>query len=232
MKDEYSQYLQHQNSVRISDMSKRDLINLINMGEGTFLEFKKTIASPDKIAREIAAFANTSGGNILIGIEDNGYIDGVENYMEEEFYINQAVEELCIPAVKIEIELIHTGKKDVLMVKVPEAENKPIYLKGKKKRKVLIRIDDENVEASDERIAIMKNNSSSSGVTFEYGPNEQSLFRFLNEYSDITVERFSTLIHVTTYRASKILVTLVSAGVLDVYVKDGVEHYTFSNKSA
>ncbi len=232
MKDEYSQYLQHQNSVRISDMSKRDLINLINMGEGTFLEFKKTIASPDKIAREIAAFANTSGGNILIGIEDNGYIDGVENYMEEEFYINQAVEELCIPMVKIEIELIHTGKKDVLMVKVPEAENKPIYLKGKKKRKVLIRIDDENVEASDERIAIMKNNSSSSGVTFEYGPNEQSLFRFLNEYSDITVERFSTLIHVTTYRASKILVTLVSAGVLDVYVKDGVEHYTFSNKSA
>ena len=232
MKYEYSQYLQHQNSVRISDMSKKDLVNLINMGEGTFLEFKKTIASPDKIAREIAAFANTSGGSILIGIEDNGYIDGVENYMEEEFYINQAVEELCIPMVKIEIELIHAGKKDVLMVKVPEAENKPIYLKGKKKRKVLIRIDDENVEASDERIAIMKNNSSSSGVTFEYGPNEQSLFRFLNEYSDITVERFSTLIHVTTYRASKILVTLVSAGVLDVYVKDGVEHYTFSNKSA
>ena len=232
MDDDYSLYLKHLDSVHVSDMSKRDLVNLINMGEGTFLEFKKTIASPDKIAREIAAFANTSGGTILIGVEDNGFIDGVENYMEEEFYINQAVEDLCVPTVQIKIELIHTGKKDVLMVKVPEAENKPVYLKGKRKRKVLIRVDEENVEASDERIEIMKNDSSDSGVTFEYGSNEQSLFRFLNEYSDITVERFSTLIHVTTYRASKILVNLVSAKVLDVFVKDGVEHYTFSKKSA
>ncbi len=232
MKDEYALYLKHIDSIKMSDMSKKDLQNLISMGEGTYLEFKQRIASPEKIAREIAAFANTKGGTILIGVDDKGEITGVEGYLEEEFWLNQAVNELCIPAVNIDIELLHTGKTDVLIVKVPEAKKKPVYLKGKKKRLVLMRVQDENVEASDERIEIMKNSSSSDGVTFEYGKNEQSLFRFLNEYSDITVERFSRLIHVTSFRASRILVDLVSAGVLDVFIKDGIEHYTFSKKSA
>jgi predicted HTH transcriptional regulator len=232
MKDEYALYLKHIDSISLSDMSKKDLQNLIAMGEGSFLEFKQRIASPEKIAREIAAFANTKGGTILIGVDDKGEIIGLEGYLEEEFWLNQAVNELCIPPVKINIELLHTGKKDVLIVKVPEAEEKPVYIKRKKKRLVLIRVGDENVEASEERIEIMKNSSSSDGVTFEYGENEKSLFRFLNEYSDITVERFSRLIHVTTFRASRILIDLVSAGVLDVFVKDGIEHYTFSNKSA
>ena len=107
-----------------------------------------------------------------------------------------------------------------------------LYLKGKKSRKVFIRQEDESVLASDEYVEMLKLGEEEEGVTFEYGENEQLLFRFLKEYSEITVERFSKLINVTTYRAAKILVNLVSAGVLDLFEKDGVAHYTFSKKSA
>ncbi|HBX66711.1 MAG TPA: ATP-binding protein, partial [Balneolaceae bacterium] len=178
------------------------------------------------------AFANTKGGTILIGVEDNGEMIGVEGYHEEEFWLNQAASEECIPAVPIEIELLNLGERDVLIVKVPESEEKPVYVKGKKMRQVYIRVDDESVVASDEYIEVLKQNYSDEGVTFEYGEREQQLFRFLNEYGDITVERFSLLISVTTYRAAKILVNLVSAGVLDLFEKEGVTHYTFSNKSS
>ena len=68
-------------------------------------------------------------------------------------------------------------------------------------------------------------------MTFEFGENERLLFRYLKEYSDITVKRFSTIINKTTYSAAKILVNLVTIGVLDLYEKDGVAHYTLSKKS-
>lgn len=232
MNDEMEFYLQHTGTVEISDMTKQDLKNLIATGESSFLEFKHKVASPEKLAKEIAAFANTKGGKLLIGVADNGEMVGVESYMEEEFWISQAAEDCCVPVPEISIELISAGGKDILLINVAEAEEKPVYVKGKNKRTVFVRREDESVVASDEMIEVMKYGSSEEGVTFEYGENERLLFRFLNEYSDITVERFSILINKTTYTAAKILVNLVSAGVLDLFEKDGAAHYTFSKKSA
>ncbi len=232
MKDEFEFYMQYSDTVNVSELTRNDLKNLIQTGESSFLEFKHSVASPEKIAREIAAFANTKGGTILIGVEDSGEMLGVEGYHEEEFWLNQAAKDECVPEVPINIELMNLGERDILIVKVPEAEKKPVYVKGKKIRQVYVRIEDESVVASDEYIEVLKKNYSDEGITFEYGDKEQQLFRFLNEYGDITVKRFSLLISVTTYRAAKILVNLVSAGILDLFEKDGITHYTFSKKSS
>jgi predicted HTH transcriptional regulator len=232
MKDEVDFYLQYSNSVTVSKLSRTDLKNLIQTGESSFLEFKHSVASPEKIAREIAAFANTKGGTLLVGVEDNGEMIGVEGFYEEEFWLNQAAADLCIPKIPIQIELLNLGERDILIVKVPEAKKKPVYVKGEKYRQVYVRLEDESVAASDEYIEVLKQNDSEEGVTFHYGEKEQQLFRFLNEYGDITVKRFSLLISVTTYRAAKILVNLVSAGVLDLFEKDGTTHYTFSKKTS
>lgn len=232
MKDEYELYLQNSDAVTVSDMNLRDLKNLIATGESSFLEFKHKVASPEKIAKEMVAFANTNGGRILIGVEDNGDIVGIESYYEEEFWLNEASKNVCVPPVDINIEMVHTGKKDVLIVEVAESEQKPIAVKGKKKRSVYIRQEDENILASDDRVEILKNQTSSEGVTFEYGEREQQLFRFLNEYGDITIERFSIISNITTYRAERILVDMASAGVLNTFEQKGVVHYTFSHKNS
>lgn len=232
MKDEYELYLQNSDSVTVSEMKLKDLKNLIATGESSFLEFKHKVASPEKIAKEMVAFANTNGGRILIGVDDNGDIVGIESYYEEEFWLKQAAEEVCVPALNINIEMVHAGKKDVLVVEVPESENKPIAVKGDSKRSVYIRQNDENIIATDDRVEILKNKTSTTGVTFEYGEREQQLFRFLNEYGDITIERFSIISNITTYRAERILVDMASAGVLDTYEQKGVVHYTFSHKNS
>lgn len=232
MEDEFEFYMQYSNTIKVSKLTLSDLKNLVKTGESSFLEFKHSVSSPEKIAREMAAFANTKGGTLLIGVKDDGEILGVEGYHEEEFWLNQAALEECIPKIAIEIELLNIGERDVLIVKVPEATEKPIFVKGKNIRQVYIRIEDESVVASDEYIEVLKQNASDEGVTFEYGEKEQQLFRFLNEYGEITVRRFSLLINVTTYRAAKILVKLVSAGVLDLFEKDGATYYTFSHKTS
>lgn len=215
----------------ISEMSPGDLKNLIQTGEGSHLEFKRTIPSIKKIAREIAAFANSRGGTILVGVDDNGTVPGIREYFEEEYLLYKAAYELCVPEVPIKIELVHSGPVDVMVVRVPESTQKPVFNKNKKKRLVYVRRKDASVLASDEYTEVLKQQHSAEGVTFEYGKNEQMLFRYLNEYGEITVSSFANLINQTSYRASKILVNLVSAGILSLFTKNNVDYYTFSNRT-
>jgi len=215
----------------ISEMSPGDLKNLVQTGEGQYLEFKRRIPTPEKIAREIAAFANSKGGTILVGVDDNGTIPGIREYFEEEFLLFKAAYGHCVPEVPINIELIHVGPVDVIIVRVQEADEKPIYNKSNKKRRVYVRRDDASMLASDELVEVLKQQYSAKGVTFEYGKNEQMLFRYLNEYGEITVTNFANLINKTTFRASKILINLVSAGILKLFTKKEKDYYTFSNRT-
>ncbi len=217
--------------ITISSMRPRDLKNLIQTGESNYLEFKKTTPSARKIAREIAAFSNSDGGTILIGVNDDKSIHGIQAYFEEEYLLLKAAHDICKPAVDITIELIHCEDADVMAIRVPEAEIKPVYIAGKKKRLVFVRRNDESVLASDEMIEILKNETKGEGVTFEYGDRERKLFRFLNEYGEITVDRYAHLVNVTTFRSSKILVNLVSAGILSLSYRDNVEYFTFSHRT-
>ena len=60
-------------------MRRSELKELIAEGESTTLEFKRKFTSPEKIAKEIAAFANTKGGYLLIGVDDDKRIYGVKS---------------------------------------------------------------------------------------------------------------------------------------------------------
>lgn len=221
-------YFDDSRTASISKMDYLDVKNLAQTGEGAFLEFKRTIPSAEKIAREIAAFANTGGGTLLIGVDDDKSLIGVDGYQEEEYLLNQAANQLCDPKIPISIEIVHFGERDLLVIRVPEAENKPVFVRNKKGSTVYIRNKDQNKVASRERIEVLKKKHSSKGVTFQYGPKEQKLFRYLNEYGEITVVKFSHLIDSDEGKASGILVNLVSAGILNLFTKDNIDYFTFS----
>ena len=72
-------------------MELKELYRLVRKGEGETLEFKRKAAHPEKIVREVVAFANTKGGDLLIGVDDNGTIPGVKYAEEEIFVLNKAI---------------------------------------------------------------------------------------------------------------------------------------------
>lgn len=228
MKDEIEFYLQNTGEIKISGLSKADLKNLISTGENLFLEFKHKVSSPEKIARELCAFANTHGGKILIGVDDDGEMHGVESFMEEEFWLRQAAAELCRPPVELTVELVHLGPKDIMIVDIPEAAEKPVYVLVKNKRTAYIREVDESIAASESKTEILKKRNSGEEITFEYGEKERLLFRFLNEYGEISTERFSKLASITNYRAERILINLTGAGILKLFERDNTEYYAFA----
>lgn len=218
--------IHNQRTATPSQMDYLDVKNLASTGEGKYLEFKRTIPSAYKIAREIAAFANTNGGTLLIGVDDDKSLIGVLGYQEEEFLLDKAARKLCNPEVHIEIEVVHFGERDLLVIRIPEAPKKPIYVNGERGSVVFVREQDENKVASNELVEIIKKRNSDKGITFEYGPKEQKLFRYLNEYGEITVEKFAHLVDISKTKASQTLVNLVSADILNLFTKDKIDYFT------
>jgi predicted HTH transcriptional regulator len=223
-------YSQDYDSVMLSEMDYLDVKNLAQTGEGTFLEFKQTTPNPAKIAREMAAFANTKGGMLLIGVDDDRNLIGVDSYQEEGFLLKKAADEWCNPVLDIHIELVQFGKRDLMVIKIPEASQKPVFVKEDGGPIAFIRDHDQSLSASIERIQILENEQSNKEVTFQYGPDEQKLFRYLNEYSEINVRKLSHLIGVGEHKAGDILVDLVGAGILTLFTKDNIDYFAFSSK--
>src|SRR3954468_17501463 len=59
--------------------SRTELLRLIRGGEATSLELKVKLSNPEKIAQEVVALANTGGGVIIFGVNDQMRIEGVDD---------------------------------------------------------------------------------------------------------------------------------------------------------
>jgi len=115
-------------------MTVNKLKEFIRSGEGLTVELK---ASFDKEVLETAvAFANTKGGNILIGVSDRGEIKGVqigkETMKDWANQISQASEPRIIP----EIEIEEINRKKIAVIRIKEFPIKPVSLKGRCFRRV------------------------------------------------------------------------------------------------
>ena len=59
-------------------MLKTELLEIIANGESSGVEFKRENVRPEQLAKEIVALVNFQGGRILLGVEDNGVISGLQ----------------------------------------------------------------------------------------------------------------------------------------------------------
>src|SRR2546423_14008917 len=59
--------------------SRMELLTLVRAGEDSFLELKVKLSNPERIAQRIVALANTSGGVIVFGVNDNLRIEGLDD---------------------------------------------------------------------------------------------------------------------------------------------------------
>jgi len=99
------------------------LLLKIQEGEGYKVEFKERLANLD---REIVAFANASGGEIYLGVNDEGEIKGIEisNSLLSQI---QDIARNCDPSVQINLKKYK--QHDILLILVEEGENKPYKCK-------------------------------------------------------------------------------------------------------
>jgi predicted HTH transcriptional regulator len=213
-------------------MDAEKLKELIAAGESSTIEFKRKITTPDKIAKELCAFANTKGGVLLIGIDDDRKVVGVDSEKSEIDIIEIACQFYLEPPILPQsIEIITVNKKEVIVVEIKESNRKPhtvegIDENGKKRRFAYIRIGEKSVIASREMRRLLAGlNASSKPIKIYIGEHEKKLFQYLEKHERITVKEFSKLVNISERRASTVLVKLVKVGVLQIYTDSNHDYF-------
>jgi predicted HTH transcriptional regulator len=205
-----------------------ELYKLIEDGESFNIEFKRKFSSPEKIAKEMIAFANSKGGKIIFGVDDDKKIVGIDSEKSEIELVSYSAKFYCEPEVEFTTEIISIKNSDILVVDIPESNRKPHRLINDEidNNKVYVRLNDKSVIASRETIQILKSLNSPNPLKITFGQIEKTLINYLNNHERITVKEFKKLVNISERRASRILVNLVRAGVLLHHRIDNYEFFS------
>jgi len=213
-------------------MRYRELLNLIEEGENIQVEFKRKFSTHDKIAREMIAFANTKGGYLLFGIDDDKKIVGVESEKETTELVKDAALNYCEPPLELLIEYREVDGKEIVIVNVPESNKKPHRIQDFKSELditnavVTIRVNDKSVQASKEMIRILRAQTNQTALKkYILGPTEKTVFEYLSKTERISVKELSNLVNISERRASRTLVKMLRANLLMIHTKDNGEEF-------
>jgi len=202
------------------------LLQRIQKGESETLDFKKIVPGASKIAKTIVSMANHRGGSLLIGVNDNGSISGVRS-LEERYVLETAAHFFCKPEIEVEFIDWNLNGKHVLEIKIPEGLEKPYFAKDEEgKWWAYVRVKDQSLLASKVMLDVMKRGNSAKGSLIEFTSKEKALLDYLNEHNRITLAQYCKMLNLSRWRAQKILVNLVSTGVIRVHHIENPEFYT------
>jgi len=111
-------------------MEVLEIIKLIERGfETSSVQFKRRIDHINQLSQEIVAFANTRGGYLIIGVEDNGEVIGLSaaEIRKLNQWIANVSTEIIRPPISPLTEVINIQGKNVLVAEVPKGANIPYY---------------------------------------------------------------------------------------------------------
>ena len=108
-------------------MNEADLLQILARGEDSRHQFKRDETNADSIAAELTAFANSGGGLLLLGADDNGKVTGLDaaNVRRLNQLISNAASQNVRPPVHPTTENIQTAQGIVIAVTVPNGLSKP-----------------------------------------------------------------------------------------------------------
>lgn len=212
-----------------SETSKEQHIKqLIKEGEHQQLDFKFEISDSKKIARTLAAFSNTDGGKLLIGVKDNGAIAGVRSE-EEYFMLDAAANMYCKPPMDLNYQKHEINGKSILEVTIPKRKDHLTSAPDKAgKYMVYIRVKDQNLLANTVLLRAWQQRHEKSGVFLKFTDKEKLLLEYLSENERVTFSRFRRMARVSRKQAENILVKLVSLEILTIEFTEKLTFYKLS----
>jgi ATP-dependent DNA helicase RecG len=133
-------------------VTKLELLEIIKNGENSGVEFKQDIIENRALAKELVAFANLRGGQVILGVEDDGTIVGTTRTSLEEWVMTTCRDKIrpeLIPYFEI-IRDVEPGK-NVAVVKVEPGWNVH-HVWHNQHRTYYIRVGTQSREASTEEL--------------------------------------------------------------------------------
>ncbi|MEQ1587808.1 MAG: ATP-binding protein [Cyclobacteriaceae bacterium] len=215
-------------AVNVDAPHLRELKKLAAEGEGLQLEFKRKAAYPEKIVRELIAFANTEGGTLLIGVDDDKSIPGVKYPDEEAHVVRESLTNHCKPPLAYHESVIGISEnRFVVRFDVPPSTKRPHYLVLEKSiRSTFVRVHDMSIKASAEMEEIVRRSKKKRDIHFTFGEQEKSLMEYLDNHLTISLADYRKLSGLNRFQASRKLILLVLANVLRITASEKGDLYS------
>ena len=134
--------------------------------EGKTLEYKRDLSSPTKLLRTIVAFANSAGGQLVIGVDDDGTVVGVDDPLAEDERIASLISDRVRPQLVPAIDIVTLAGKTVLVVEVPLSTRRPHFMADQgPEHGVYVRLGSTTRQADPALVAELERNAR--GASFE-----------------------------------------------------------------
>ena len=117
------------------DITLDDLREIIQQGENETVEFKLQAKgkdpSGDEFVETVVAFANSQGGIILVGVDDNRNVAGVSDASNTRKAVESLIRHRCDPVPQYKLDVRKVDEKSVVLVTIFEGKHKPYLVRGK-----------------------------------------------------------------------------------------------------
>jgi ATP-dependent DNA helicase RecG len=135
-------------------MTRSELLELIANGEGSGVEFKRDDVRPEQLAKEIVALANFQGGMVLLGVEDDGTITGVQRQNLEEWVMDTVFGRYVHPMILPFFETVQVDdQRRVAVVSLTQGTAKPYVVRHRDREEIYVRAGSISRKASREQQA-------------------------------------------------------------------------------
>lgn len=209
------------------DLSEGELREHIAEGEGRGLEFKRGLPRDERLARTLCAFANTRGGLLLVGVEDDGRIVGAPRPRESAQAIRRIARECLSPPLQPEVTLVRCEEGTVVVARIAVSRERPhSVLHGERDDEVVVRVGSSNRVAKGATLAALRAQRSASRPRNDL---ERQILTWVAERirrsgvpgGDATPMSFGKAHNIGVQRARKAFVRLERDGLLVAHGRTG-----------
>ena len=129
------------------------------------MDFKRDLSSRKSVLKDIVAFANTAGGVVVIGVDDDGSVVGVADPLREEERLSSSISDGIEPQLLPEIYAASYGEHELLVVEVAH-HPAPFHLRAEgPEQGVYVRLGSTSRRADPEMLAELRRQAA--GESFD-----------------------------------------------------------------
>lgn len=197
-----------------------ELAARIAQGEGRTLEFKRGLPRDEKVARSLAAFANTRGGLLLIGVGDRGELLGAPHPRQTLERLRAIAQGLLEPALEVQLAIVDLGDARIVCCSVPLSPKRPhAVVRADGENEVVVRAGSSNRAADGSTLrAIVEQRTSKRSLD----ALEKRVLAWVEERtrggataeSDATIAGFCEAANIGKQRGRRLFIELERAGLL------------------
>ena len=135
-------------------MLRTELLEIIANLENSGVEFKRDDCRPEQLAKEVVAMANFRGGLIILGVEDDGTISGIQRSNLEEWVMDTVFASKVHPMILPFYEeiAIEAGNR-VAVISFTQGASKPYVVRHNGREEIYIRVGSTSQRATREQQA-------------------------------------------------------------------------------